>query len=172
MIKIALGTTSDNKITYLKEVLDALDLEAKIIPINADSGVTGQPRTEKETKQGSLNRAQAALKQYPDAEIGLGIEIGYEPINGAYFMHGWTSIVGRDGNPYSEQSSALELPKFFYQFLHDHEEDGVGFHVREFGEQREENTWRHFAKIIQYREPFIKESVRNAILRYIYRDEY
>jgi inosine/xanthosine triphosphatase len=172
MLRIALGTTSNNKITYLEELLEDLELATELIPVNADSGVTGQPRTENETKQGSINRARHALGLNPSAEIGLGIEIGYEPVDGLLYMHGWTSIIDKEGNIYSGQSSTLELPRFFHQYLHDHEDDGVGFHVKEFSEQKDERTWKYFANIIQYREPFIKESARDALLRYKFRDEY
>ena len=172
MLKIALGTTSQPKIAFLKSVLADIGIAAEIFPVSSDSGVTHQPRTEKEAKLGSVNRAKTALAQVPEADIGLGIEVGYEPIDGTLFMHGWTTIADRDGTTYSEQSSTLELPKYFHQFLHDHEDDGVGFHVQEYKEKHGDNTWKAFAEIIQYREPFIKESIRNALLRYYFRDEY
>ena len=107
-----------------------------------------------------------------DSDIGLGIEVGYEPIDGILCMHGVTSIVDREGNIYSEQSSTLELPKYFHKYLHDHEDDGVGFHVNDYKNISDDKSWKYFAEIIQYREPFIRESARNALLRYIYRDEY
>jgi len=171
-VKIAIGTTSEIKSTYFQDVLDSLNIKAKVFPVNTNSGVTYQPRTEKETKLGSINRAKSALEQLPDTEIGVGIEVGYEPINGKMYMHGWTSVVDSEGNTYSEQSSTIELPKYFLGYLHDHEEDGVGYHVQDYKILHNDPVWRHFTEIFQYREPFIKESSRNAILRYIFRKEY
>jgi non-canonical (house-cleaning) NTP pyrophosphatase len=172
MLKIALGTTSKYKIAYVKDVLTSLGIEATIKSVDTDSGVTSQPRNEKETLQGSINRAKAALTKVPTADIGLGIEIGYEPLSGNFYMHGWSSIVDSIGNIYSEQSSTLELPKFFYQYLHDHDSDGVGQHVQEYKDKLDDTTWKEFAEIIQYRKPFITESSRNVLLHYYHRREY
>lgn len=172
MLKIALGTTSKWKIGAVDSTLSEISYEAEIMPIEADSEVTFQPRTERETQNGSINRAKNALAKVPQADFAIGIEVGYEPVGGKYFMHGVSSIVDRDGVVVSEQSSTLELPKFFYSYLHDHEEDGVGFHVEEFENLYNNPTWKYFAQVIRYREPFIKESVRNVLLRYIFREKY
>ncbi|MEI6266341.1 MAG: DUF84 family protein [bacterium] len=172
MVKIAVGTTSKAKLRILDCILLEADIKADITSFDVASGVTHQPRTEKETKQGSINRATNALKLCEDSDIGLGIEVGYEPIDGILYMHGVTSIIDQAGNIYSEQSSILELPKYFHKYLHDHEDDGVGFHVNDYKNLSDDKSWKYFAEIIQYREPFIRESARNALLRYIFRGEY
>lgn len=172
MLKIALGTTSEWKIRAVKTILSEISCKAKIITVEADSEVNFQPRTEKETQQGSINRAKNALAKVPQADFALGIEVGYEPINNKYYMHGVSSIVDCTGVTVSEQSSTLELPKYFYKYLHDHEEGGVGFHVEEYENLSNDPAWKYFTQTIRYREPFIKESARNALLRYIFREEY
>ena len=172
MLNIAVGTTSKAKLEILNSILLETDIKADIAFFDVTSGITHQPRTEKETKQGSINRARNALKLSKHSDIGLGIEVGYEPIDGILYMHGVTSIVDREDNVYSEQSSTLELPRYFHKYLHDHEDDGVGFHVEDYKTKLADKSWKYFAEIIQYREPFIRESARNTLLRYYYREEY
>lgn len=170
MLKIAVGTTSKWKIGALNEVLDEIKVKAELLPFEVETSVLSQPRNEKETKIGSINRAREALLLADNAEIGLGIEFGYEPVGPTYIMHAWATIIDKDENIYSEQSSTLELPKFFYQYLQDNDE--VGYHVGEFKDQRSDEAWTYFSEVIQYRLPFIKESARNVLLRYYYRKEY
>lgn len=42
------------------------------------SGVADQPHSDKETRQGAVNRAQAAKTQHPNADYWVGIEGGLE----------------------------------------------------------------------------------------------
>ena len=63
ILKIAFGGTSEQKIGYLKEVLEELNIKAEIIPVKVESGITEQPMTSEETKTGSLNRAINALEK-------------------------------------------------------------------------------------------------------------
>ena len=77
---IAVGTTSKQKIDYLKEVLKELKVEAEIVPIQAESKISNQPKSTKETKQGSINRAREAFKKIK-SDFGIGIEmhLAHEP---------------------------------------------------------------------------------------------
>jgi len=84
MYKIAAGTTSNQKISYLKEILNEFEVEYEIIPNEVESGVDSQPMTSYETKQGSINRAQRALNNSNEADFGIGIEAGYILDNDRY----------------------------------------------------------------------------------------
>jgi len=170
MLKIALGTTSEIKGKFIKEVLDEIGISAEVFPVEVDSDVSSQPAKTNETKQGSLNRAKEALNKIGNADIGLGIEFGYEPKNGALFMHAWSTIIDHRNVVFSEQSSTLELPKHFVDLLKKEEE--IGLSVRDFQKRNESKEWQYFAGVIRYREPFIKESSRNVLLRYHFRNEY
>jgi len=78
MYKIAVGTTSSQKIKYLREVLDETELSYDIVPVEAESGVASQPMSSSETKNGSINRARVSLETVYDADFGIGVEAGYE----------------------------------------------------------------------------------------------
>ena len=93
LLKIAAGTTSETKLSCLKEVLAAIGVKAEIISMEVKSGVADQPISEAETQAGSANRAKAALKANPAADFGLGIEVGYHPDRkGDYEMFCCTAI--------------------------------------------------------------------------------
>ena len=74
MINLALGTTSKQKIGYVKEIICEIELDLIITPIDVSSEVSEQPTTEEETKKGSINRAKNAIKEIKKADWGLGIE--------------------------------------------------------------------------------------------------
>ena len=67
--RVAVETTSDPKIKYLREVLDGLKVMAKLVSVDVKSGVSEQPITSEETKQGSTNRAKGAFEMEKDADF-------------------------------------------------------------------------------------------------------
>src|SRR5258708_33347823 len=77
ILKIVVGTTSEQKIDYLKEILDEIGIKADIISADVKSEVSNQPITEEETQTGSLNRARSAFEKNINADFGIGIEVGY-----------------------------------------------------------------------------------------------
>jgi non-canonical (house-cleaning) NTP pyrophosphatase len=114
-IKIALGTTSEYKIEFVKEVLKEIGImeNTEIFPFKAESKISNQPITEKETKKGSINRAKEALKHFKEADFGLGIEAGYHKNKEDKFdFFCYASIVDRSGLKISRISHRFPLPKF------------------------------------------------------------
>jgi len=77
MIKIAVGTMSELKLKFMKNVSGDIGLDVEFVPAKVPSSVSEQPITDEETKSGSINRAKLALKEVKDVQVGLGIEVGY-----------------------------------------------------------------------------------------------
>lgn len=76
-MKIALGTTSGDKLDILRNSLTKLGLSGfEIILCLVESGIPEQPIGEKVIKKGSQNRAKNALTAHPDASLGVGMEAG------------------------------------------------------------------------------------------------
>ena len=69
ILKIAVGTTSEQKMGYVEEALSELGLKAEIVGAEVQSGISEQPLTSEETKKGSANRAREALKENPKADF-------------------------------------------------------------------------------------------------------
>lgn len=172
-LKIAVGTTSENKLGFLKEVITELriDNQIDIFSFKAESKVSDQPITEIETKKGSINRALAALKSMSQADCGLGIEAGYHKNKkGSFDIFCWATIVDRDKNKISCISHKFPLPKFHNEKV----ESGVQLcdHVEAYYRETNNPVKRYLGEMIDSRKLIIKDSVRQTLLRYIMRDEF
>lgn len=82
-MKISLGTKSPNKLSYVENILEKLQiLDYKIESLNVQSQVSEQPLSEMTTITGAINRAYAAHEQSPqDETIAIGLEGGLEFID-------------------------------------------------------------------------------------------
>lgn len=170
MLKIALGTKSNYKINAVQKVLGELEIEAEIILVDVETGVSEQPKAKDETITGSMNRAKAALKATSNAEIGLGIEFGYEPFGSEYRMVCWASIVDSSDLEISEHSSSLQLPKKLKDALD--ADISVDTALEEFyAELPKGEASRHMVEYVRKRR-IIYECVENVMMRYIFRDLY
>ena len=172
-IKIAVGTTSEYKLGFLKGVLNELGIRAdtEIFPINAESKVSDQPTTEKETKKGSINRAKAALKSSKDADFGLGIEAGYHKNKkGKYEMFCFATIADRNGIKISCMSHKFPLTKFHQGKI----EEGVQLceYVETYYKDATHPVKRYLGIMFDSRELFLKDAIRQVLIRYIMRDEF
>ena len=127
---IAVETTSEQKIKYLEEVLKEIDLSAEIKSVKAESEVSEQPLTKEETKKGSLNRAKNALNKTPEANIGLGIEIGYSKKKEKYNMFCCASIIDRNGTKITAKSHEFPLPDFHNKKIISNQQ--LGDHVNNY----------------------------------------
>lgn len=108
-MKIAVGSTNPTKVEAVRRILGRVYPGCEVIGLNAPSGVADQPIGDEETRQGSLNRARAALIA-GEADLGLGLEGGvvFTP-HGAFTM-GWVAIMDRHGRVGLSQSPWLQLP--------------------------------------------------------------
>ncbi len=170
-INIALGTTSDQKIKYLEEVISELGFTACIISVKTDSGVSEQPMTEDETMTGSVNRAVTALCAVPEANVGLGIEVGYNPIDGGkYEIFCFASIVNNDQELLSQKSYGFILPRFHQQIIE--KNISLSDHVRDYIISKESPVERYLGEAIRGRELFIKDSLRRLFIYYLAKKEF
>lgn len=171
ILKIALGTTYEQKINYLKEVLDELGVKAEIIPVKVKSGISTQPLTSVETKKGSINRAKEALKRINKADFGLGIEIGYKKNpQGKYEMLCWVTIIDKKGNQTSAQSHCFLLPKFHQQILK--KKQFLGDYVRDYYKNSDDKIIQHLGEMIRNRKSLIINALHNALIHYLKKEEF
>lgn len=171
ILKIALGTTYEQKINYLKEVLDELDVKAEIISVKVKSGVSPQPLTSIETKKGSINRAKEALKRINKADFGLGIEIGYEKNSqGKYEMLCWVTIFDKRDKQISVQSHQFLMPEFHQGILK--ENKYLGDYVGEYLKTNNNKITQEIGIILRDRKPFIINALQNALIHYLKRKEF
>ncbi|MCJ7804627.1 inosine/xanthosine triphosphatase [Patescibacteria group bacterium] len=171
ILKIALGTTYEQKINYLKEVLDNLNVKAEIISVKVKSGISLQPLTSTETKKGSINRAKEALSKIDIADLGLGIEIGYEQNSqGKYEILCWVTIIDKKDNQISAQSHRFLLPKFHQEILK--KKQFLGDYVRDYYKNNDDKIIQQLGEMIRNRKSFIISALYNALIHYLRREEF
>ncbi len=162
---IALGTTSKQKVGYVKKVLRRLGVSAELKLVQTSSGVAEQPLTSTETKRGAINRAKRALKLIPNADFGLGVEVGYASLTGGgYEMFCWVALVNKQ-KQVLQQSYSFALPDFHVAIL----KSGryLGDHVKKY-HAGTKNVFKHrVGEIIRNREPFITNALENGLLSFL-----
>jgi non-canonical (house-cleaning) NTP pyrophosphatase len=171
--KIIVGTTSEPKVKYLKEVLKELKIQAQIFPVQVQSGVSEQPNTTEETERGSINRAARLVEKVSNADFSIGIEVGYHRNkNAEYEMFCWVTIIGKDGYQISSQSHKFLMPKYYQEIL---EKDlPVNEHLDGFLKNKKGSSVikKYIDEIVRHRKPFIENALKNALLRYLNREDF
>jgi len=164
-VKIAVGTTSLQKIGYLEEVLQELELEFSLIPFEVSSEISDQPLSNKETKKGSINRAKNALSNSADCDFAIGIEVGYHPNKkGEYKMFCYTTILDSKGKKVSAKSHQLLLPDFYQKLLK--ENKYLSDYVDQYLSENQNPPYKQLAIILKTRKPLIQTAIKTAILNY------
>lgn len=173
MLNIAAGTTSINKVKYLKTVLKKLKIEADIIPVNAKSGVSEQPTTLSETKRGSVNRATFALSQTPKADLSIGIEMGGDfNEEGKRETFCWATIIDKKGHCFSAQSFSLIQPKYYSEILAKGEILGKHRHDFKIMHKEKGYIYEYLGEMLEYRKPFIINAIEKVLIYYFCEKEF
>ncbi len=164
-MKIAVGTTSAQKIGYLEEILKDIETDFSLISCDVSSQISNQPLTSKETKKGSINRAKNALLQSTDCDFAIGIEVGYHPNKyGKYHMLCWATIVDSQ-KKISAKSEKILLPDFYQKLLS--ENKYLCDYVDQYLSENQNPPYKHIATIFKNRKPFIQTAVKTVILNYL-----
>lgn len=138
--------------------------------VKAESRVSDQPLTSNETRRGSMNRARGALKEANKADIGMGIEVGYQKVRGRYQIFCWTSIIDRAGLVISHQSTRFPLPDFHNKKVTSGKQ--LGLHVREYFALSRDPITKYLGELLRNRRPFIYDATIHGMLRYLKKHEY
>ncbi|MEI7741010.1 MAG: DUF84 family protein [bacterium] len=170
-LTIAVGTTSAQKISYLKEALDEIGIEASLKPIEVKSGVSEQPITSDETQEGSINRAENALKETLDADFSLGIEVGYHKgAKDKFEMFCWATILDRNGHRTSGQSHRFLLPEYHQDILGSGKY--LGEHLNDYASKANDAAGVYIENMIRHRKPFIVSAIKDVLIRYLRKEDY
>ena len=169
-MKIAIGTKSEQKLGYISEVLEFLEIEAELLPSDVKSNVSDQPLTSEETKTGSINRAKAALEMHKEKDFSLGIEFGYNKSSDQlYEMICWASIY--DGQKVlSSKSIEFPLPKFHREKLENN--FYLADYVRDYYKNADSGLYKYMRELVINRRQFIFDSVRDVLVKYLLADEF
>lgn len=164
-MKIAVGTTSTPKLQYLQEVLSELGISADLSPVEVKSEISEQPLTDKETKNGSINRTKNAFSMCKNADIALGVEVGYHPNNdGNYEILCYSTLIDKNGKQLSAESHRLLLPEYHQNVLK--KGNYLGDYVRKFLNENLDGYSQEVGEDIKSRKSFIKASIKSVLTDY------
>jgi len=108
-MKIAIGSTNPVKIRAVKNVARKIFPNAEFVAREVPSGVPGQPRGDKQTRRGAVNRARA-VRQATRADWGVGPEAGIVENEFGAMTCAWCAIVDRRGRVGIGGSTNMLLP--------------------------------------------------------------
>jgi inosine/xanthosine triphosphatase len=111
-MKVAVASRNPAKLRAVQAAFEdqfpGTDIESLGLAIA--SGVSAQPRSDRETRQGARNRAEGARHAAPDARFWVGLEGGIENIGEQLHAFAWMAVRGPN-NAYSEaRTVTLPLP--------------------------------------------------------------
>lgn len=96
-MKIVVASKNPVKIQASKKAFEAVfKTEVELITLDVASGVSEQPKTDKESLQGALNRAKAAREQIKDADYYIGLEAGIEDSSEGMMSFSWQVILSQE----------------------------------------------------------------------------
>jgi len=93
-MKVLITSQNPTKINVTKEVFREIfpDQEITFEAFVVSSDVSDQPKSDKETMQGAINRVQNAINKYNDYDFYVGIEGGIEFLGDRLFSMDWVYI--------------------------------------------------------------------------------
>ncbi|MGN8645842.1 DUF84 family protein [Gracilibacillus sp. HCP3S3_G5_1] len=104
-MKIVVGSYNKAK----RKAVQCIFPEATIISADVDSQVDAQPKSDKETMQGAINRAKAS-KQIEDNSYGIGLEGGIMQIDNQVYLCNWGALVTPIDQLYVASGARIPLP--------------------------------------------------------------
>lgn len=84
--------------------------EIQLIPVSVESGVSDQPMSDHETRQGARNRVNNARLESVDADYWVGLEGGLDMFDGHLMAFAWMVIANREAQVSETRSVTLPLP--------------------------------------------------------------
>ncbi|AWR96539.1 DUF84 family protein [Acidianus sulfidivorans JP7] len=106
---VSIGSKNKTKVEAVKEALNIVRIDAKVIDVEVESGVPNQPLC-KETLIGARNRAIKSLK-ITNSDIGIGIEGGICIEEYKMLAFAVVYVVDKYGNENFSKSASFVLPK-------------------------------------------------------------
>jgi inosine/xanthosine triphosphatase len=138
---VFVGSTNPVKINATRKALSSPFKKIKVIGLSVSSGVSDQPMSDEETKQGAINRATNAYQQgikslkneYKEIDssqtyLGIGLEGGvtFECSQGEKQMWEtvWVALIDQDKNLFLANGGRFLIPKFLADEIIDGAEMG------------------------------------------------
>ncbi|MFA6269833.1 MAG: inosine/xanthosine triphosphatase [Candidatus Paceibacterota bacterium] len=169
-MKIAVGTTSGLKVRALKNALDNIQIEANVLPVKADSGISKQPFGYGEMIIGAKNRAQQALDE-TSSDFTVGIENGLVEIEGNYFDIACIYIKTKANDESITFSSGISIPDWVIEEIKERDTEGGEITKRLSGDS-EKDTGKYFSGGMIKREDILSQAIQIAFAKILNKEKY
>ncbi|MCM3611515.1 DUF84 family protein [Planococcus sp. MERTA32b] len=113
--RIVVASKNPAKIRAVEDCLAELAIQYEIAAVETDSGVSAQPFSIEETRQGAVNRAVSSIEGGYDFAVGL--EGGVYELEGTLYLCNWGALSTADGKVYTAGGAQIPLPDVIAQKL-------------------------------------------------------
>ncbi len=172
-MKIAVGTDNPVKYRAVRNVMRRLFPDAQVIALRVPSGLPEQPIGDDETRQGALNRAQAA-RLATHADWGVGIEGGVVECEFGMMTCAWCAIKDRSGRVGIGGSTNMLLPEEVAERVRAGEE--LGHAMDEFAKitnvKRKMGAIGVMTKGLTDRQRAYEFIVKMAVVKFLWKEKY
>ncbi|MCB9809142.1 inosine/xanthosine triphosphatase [Candidatus Nomurabacteria bacterium] len=126
MKTIAVGSLNPIKIEAAKKAFEQTFPQETFEAVGhaADSEVSDQPMSSRETLLGGRNRVRNTRAAAPDADYYVGLEGGLEEIEGKLIEVGWMVVENQSGKESIARTASLTLPEEIAQIVKNGKELG------------------------------------------------
>lgn len=107
-LNVAIASRNPAKIHAVSAILESLQMNFELVPVDAGSGVSAQPFSLAETRQGAVNRARAALQE--NFDLAFGLEGGVYELEGMLYLCNWGAMATKEGRVYTAAGAQIPLP--------------------------------------------------------------
>jgi len=118
--KISIGSMNPAKIQSVETVFGT---DYEVIGCSAPSGVSNQPLSDKETKQGASNRAQYLVNE-KFADLAIGLEGGVMTLDDQLFLCNWGALATKQGDLLMAAGARIPLPELVKEMMNEGRELG------------------------------------------------
>ncbi|PID03915.1 inosine/xanthosine triphosphatase [Sporosarcina sp. P2] len=105
-MEFVLGSENQAKKRAVVRVVERYVENSTISFASVQSGVSAQPMSEEETRQGAINRSITAAKN----AFGIGLEGGVHMLSGTMYLCNWGALTTPEGKMFTAAGAQIPLP--------------------------------------------------------------
>ena len=168
MKKVIVASENKVKIDAAREAFTAMfpKEKFKFVGVKAKSGVSDQPRGDKETIRGATNRANDAMKQMPGAVFYVAFEGGVIMYDGKMGMNAWAVVKNKNGKIGQARTAFLFLPNEIVEHIIQGKElaDADSIVFRRINSKEKNGTVGFLTKDVITRTKYYREAMILALI--------